>query len=248
MQLPPKLEEAIETAYIQMLHEPHHSLVVKQRLPIYQAMTESNPEIGRKARGWLAFLAAQKVLPIWEKESPSNDSRRINLELTKDLLTGKLFLEELKENYETTLMFLGGGLGQHGWDYSSEANYAFFAPDLALAEAMGDFLYKRDPISLIDIIEQRDIEQGFPDEMMIALNVDTASVAVCAYSGISFDWDALDKMGFNSNDHSSEILTHVANTFHPNFKPAKRKEFWDWWLGEAIPQAWKLAIGSTQSD
>src|SRR5690349_3569816 len=224
MQLPPELEQAIEVAYVQMLQDPHHSLIFKQRLPIYQALEKSHPLIGVKAQGWLAFLAAQKVLVIWEKEEPFDTSARTNLELAEEFLTGKLTREELEENHETTLMFLGMGLGQSAWDYSDEANYAYITPGLALAEALGMKLYKKREPSAIDLIDEditeQDIELGMPDEIMSNWGIDTASAAVCAYSGISFDWDALDKKRLNANEHASEILAHVANTFHPNFKPA----------------------------
>jgi hypothetical protein len=238
-----QLEQAIEIAYTQMLQDPHHSLIFKQRLPIYQAMKKLDAQIGAKVHGWLAVLAAQKVLPIWEKENPFDNFAKSKIELAIDLLAGKLTLEELEEHHQLTLMFLGGGLGQSGWDYSDEANYAYIAPDLALSEVMGDFLYKRVLYSTPEIVE-RQIEEGFPDEMMSQIDIDTASAAVCAYSGVSFDWDSLSKMGFNANDHSAEILEYVADTFHPNFDPANREDFWNWWLHEAIPQAYELAVGS----
>ncbi len=45
-----KLEQIIKEVYSQMLQDSHHSLVFNQRLPIYQAIRQSHPAIGKNAQ------------------------------------------------------------------------------------------------------------------------------------------------------------------------------------------------------
>ncbi|MBN9390848.1 MAG: hypothetical protein J0I20_22655 [Chloroflexi bacterium] len=97
---------------------------------------------------------------------------------------------------------------------------------------------------MVQLIED-DILQGYPDEMFIGLFVDCASMAVCAYSGISFDWDIVDDEVNEGINDFQKVLNLVNTTFAPEFIPEKRLEFWKWWLKEAIPQAWELAQQSS---
>lgn len=179
------------------------------------------------------------MLVLFFREYPATQFPSRLVQVAEQFLRGEITLEEINESYNPRSIVSGGFFYD---DAPPELNYTLDATVMALAEAIGVKLYRAYfPNDVWQIIE-RDIELGFPDEMMIAWYVDTASVAVCAYSGISFDWDTLDKMGLNGNDNAAEIVAHVNKTFHPDFNPSKRKEFWDWWLGEAISTAWNLAF------
>jgi len=241
MTLPSDVEQAIEKAYHEMLKDVHHNLHLKQRLYIYKAITVTAGFKAKKIRGWLALLTAKLVLPIWEKEKPDDKLPRTLLQVAENFLLNNISLEEIDKDYNLKSI-VAGGLYVN-WDISTEADYSLDAIVTALAEILGIVLNSEQTQRQIEW----EIEQGFPDEMMIRLYVDTALVTVCAYSGISFDWDALNIKQLNAISDSEEIIAYVKTSFNPNFNPTKRLEFWEWWLTKAIPQAWELAQQSTSS-
>lgn len=236
--LPEIVQQSIEVARTRMLQDPHHSLILKHRLEIYENINKAAGSNAIKTRAWLALLTAELVLPIFGNPDsayllPSNLVKE-----AKDILLGKSAKRELREIEALT----AGGFYIDTEIYSDEAGYAAEAALLALAEAHEFVYYKQfDTLELQQIIEKQ-IAQGYPDEVFRGLFVDAASMAVCAYSGISFDWDALSEMAVSENGLSAEEwVFHANTTFAPNFQPAKRREFWEWWLSCAIPQAWQLA-------
>jgi hypothetical protein len=63
------------------------------------------------------------------------------------------------------------------------------------------------------------------------IGIDFASIAMASYS-------------FKESEKTDLIDKRQINDLE-NFDPQKRLEFWEWWLTEAIPQAWELAQQST---
>lgn len=241
--LHPILEKAIMLAYENLIQDAHHNLLLKYRIPIYNALKVEDGINTIKIRGWLAVLSAKLVLPVWEKEKPEDTFSRTFIEQAEKFLLSRKTSDEFVENINPNSLAAGGLYVD--LDVSMEALYAAEAALLALTEAQGISLYKE--VTSIKHLQklETEIEQGFPDEMLQGKYVDCASMAVCAYSGISFDWDTIAENIFDFIQDDKKMLEHINTTFHPNFDPAKRLEFWQWWLTEAIPQAWELAHQSS---
>ena len=73
MELPSQLKKAIDQAREEMNFDSHHSLLPKQRLPIYQAMENIEEPLVKKWRAWLAILTARFVVPVWQKYMPDDN-------------------------------------------------------------------------------------------------------------------------------------------------------------------------------
>lgn len=234
------LSDAIELAYNQMVIDAHHNLFLNKRLPIYKCIERLDELNHLNIRGWLALLTARKVLYIWERTPPYYSFPQLLVKDTESFLQNNLSLPDLKAKYDLERL-TGGGFYNDPETYTDKQRYSVEAALLAYTEAQRMLLYKEIwPSEMVHLIEG-EIQQGYPDEMFVGLFIDCASMAVCAYSGISFDWDIVDdKVNEGINDFQ-ELLNTINTTFDTEFIPEKRLEFWEWWLKEAIPQARELA-------
>ncbi len=232
MPIPTKLQQIVQDLRAEVLQDAHHNLFPNQRLPIYDFIKASSVV---KTRKWLAVLSAKFVLPSWEREMPNWDLAQKTIELAQKVLLEELNAKEMPK--KSTITSLIANLA--GIECGRQADYAMEAAITALAEVRGINLFKR--------ISSLQIKQGIPDEMISSLYVDTMSAAVCAYSGVSFDWKSLPYGNANDPVYMPKLIAHVRNTFDPKFDPNKRLEFWEWWLTEAIPHAWELAQQSSAS-
>lgn len=96
------------------------------------------------------------------------------------------------------------------------------------------------------LIEISGTPKGLKEESAIA-----AGMAAYKALGVSLEvdlWDGLD-ISQHTNDLDpwcSDVAQCAADAYSEpswtlQFSPAKRQEFWEWWLHEAIPMAWELA-------
>lgn len=238
------LSDAIEVAYNQMLVDAHHNLFLNKRLPIYKCIERLDELNHLNIRGWLALLTARKVLFIWERTPPYYSFPQLLVNDAESFLQNNLSLPDLKAKYDFEELTITGFYNDPE-TYTDKQKYSGQATLLACTEAQGILLFNQlFPNDLIHKMEE-EIIQGYPDEMLRDFYIDCASMAVCAYSGISFDWDIVDDSVSEWINDFQELLNIINTTFDPEFIPEKRLEFWKWWLKEAIPQAWELAQQSS---
>jgi hypothetical protein len=218
-----------------MRADPHYSLLPKYRLPIYKAVQEKAPDVEYKFYGWLALITAEKVLPIWEELVPDDEEPILMLKIAKQLLLGQAKLEDFAEEFDDFYYAVGAFLCDEQIPF----------PVRAALNACYTALEANLPIRPFQQFSAYQIEQGFADERIHGSWLDAASDAVLAYSGQAYDLTTISD--YNLLLKSSELGTILASITPPEFKPEKRREFWEWWLNEALPEAWLEANATRDS-
>jgi hypothetical protein len=252
--LPSSLYVPLDEARMAMEEHPGHHLAPYYRTRIYQVlMRDRNPFIKAKnggARGWLAVLSAEKVLPVFEHGSfRVEDIPKGKLELPSQLLdlskrvmhndiSPSQALQEaaaLDAHQEFNMMLNESNYDPEGFPVN--AIMAGLAAATALGEACG-----LDDLSLLQGDErrrwlsepirgktsqvERDSAQAFSQDdpidetFVLKVNPDAAAYAAVAYS-----------CGINST----------------KCDPQRLRGFWTWWLTEALPKAWKLTTEKSAS-
>lgn len=229
-----ELQNSIEQVYAQMMQTPKYTLLPKYRFSLYKLIASLDAPIDIKLYGWLDMFTAKRVSPIWEQALPGDNFVFRMLDVAEGLLTGKLSYKETEE--ERNFFYYASGSEMYNENISNRPRAAKEAAYIALKTVCGVV-----PFGNFDI-EQ--IERGFPDEIIIELGeTDVAAPAVLAYSGFDTDFDYDEGEGDNNNFIDSNPNMNVSSKFDPD----KRREFWEWWLKEAIPQAWELAQQSSST-
>ena len=216
--------------------------------PEYIAKGHYEPTIGDLARSWLSILAARKVLPIWYEVLKK--ANKLDRELLEEdwtyiyadrylinyegsvgfaeylILVGENILKNKKYNdllhYMGTVLYKTDGFydrltntNTKSWeDWIDQADYSGYAAFQAFIESFGDRIYD---ISGNNNRTIADISNGYPRKKIYKGY--PAEAAHIAYAGV------YDNRGYWEMRYDS----------HRNL------EFWEWWLTEAVPQAWELA-------
>ncbi len=86
--MPPPFEirRLINPAYETMVHDPQHALAPAYRQAIYQGITNFPNPHASLARKWLAVLAAEHVVPIWQQVWPNDSLALCMLDLANTAL------------------------------------------------------------------------------------------------------------------------------------------------------------------
>jgi len=212
MATPVNLAKIIDDALVAVRNHPEHRLGAKQRRTVYESFGPRNDPTANRARGWLAVLTAQHVLPIGERVSPNENIPRRLVEMAEGVLEGVIDPQVARRRE------IVEGVDIQDWGYPEEAPWnAFLAGktgDRALAETLGQDLLA---LSLVWVDTGAPGESGipmeeWPDEKLAEDYGDTASAAAVAFA---------------CDPHSSTIRCD----------PDRFLEFWEWWLTEAVPMA-----------
>jgi len=238
--LPSNILLKITNLMVEIHQKIDHSLLPKYRLDIYRIIIEElETVLALKVFGWLEFLTAQYITKIWDQEMPNDDFVPNMLRITKNLLLGIQTLDET--SHERSMFYHAAGSEEYNEFISTKSRATMLAAYTALSTACGKF-----PFQYADI-EQ--IERNFSDEILFGLNgSDTATFAVIAFSGFNLDYEYETNTN-ETNPDNEEVFEESPISKDPAilFEPKKRLEFWEWWLTEAIPQAWELANQSYQN-
>ena len=217
--IPSDLERLIDEALRDMREHPSHQLAAARRRVIYEAFGTKSDPIASRARGWLGIFVARHVLPIFQEALPHEDLPQRLLEMAEGVVRGavdaKIAIQEASEGHEVA----GRLWGYEEADVPWNAYFAGSSADRALVEAAG-----WDPFQYLDRFHRVDLTSGsdvqdeqtdrWNDEELAQIGGDTASAAAVAYA-----------CGVGS----------------PGCDPDKLREFWEWWLTQAIPEAWRAA-------
>jgi hypothetical protein len=217
MPIPPEVQKLLNSALADMSVDPRHQLMPVRRLPIYQALQAASvPGTSDRVRGWLALLAARRVLPLWQRAMPlyeddDPDERGVEanklaehfLARAEGVIRGTVDRDVARKE-DSDYWYVVGNIELEIFEAREETDgpffYAFFALDAAykaLHEALG--------------YEQLGRLKGWETRFAC----DAASSAVIAASG------------------GGDVVEG------PPIDPQKRLEFWEWWLTSAIPAAWE---------
>lgn len=91
VRMPPVLSDAIEAARAALATRPTHELSIRDRLPIYAALTSEGAEVAYRARVWLDIHAARHVLHHATQAVPAEAQLAVrDLELATQLVDGSL--------------------------------------------------------------------------------------------------------------------------------------------------------------
>jgi hypothetical protein len=227
--------------------DPQHCLLPTKRFNIYQSFGTSNFfvdffeqvkhikadqitfSIADLAFSWLTVVTAKKLSSIWEQhgfdknETNSYDSYNpfLMIQEVEKILTRKINVSEgfriLNSQFYDNLTIVE-------MNFTEKMNYAIFSA----YEALRVTLLGREELQRSDYFETA-------DEEVNTHNHDFARLAVKAYTAV------------DDNEPGAWGDSTFSNV---SYKPLKypiktRLEFWEWWLTEAIPQAWQLAQETT---
>jgi hypothetical protein len=135
--LPKEIQLLVNTALAEVNADPQHRLAPQHRRQIYNAFKASTDPVSQRARGWLAVITAQRVLPLFQQEFPEDT-------LPQDLLNTAIGVLQGKVDDATADDIQGHGYHASGnaWGYdeteiSWNADLAGCAAYHALEEARG---------------------------------------------------------------------------------------------------------------
>jgi hypothetical protein len=225
--LPEEIKQGIALALAEVNAEPKHRLSHQRRRKLYDLFKTFSDLNTHRAIQWLAVITAQRVLPLFQQEFPDDT-------LPEELINAAIGVLKGKVNDTTADDIQDQGYQASGasWGYDEEtitwnADLAGSAAYHALMESRGQEPFEHlDKIFEIGVVsvpsgnwvdkypKPKGADQLTDESLCQFPNSDTAGVAAVAFS---------------------------CRSDGPICDTLKLKEFWVWWLTEAIPKAWEMA-------
>ena len=216
--LPSAVAERIGEALEAMRADSQHHLAPHLRRAIYRAFGPWDEPPACRVQAWLAILAAERVVPIYRAEWPHEIAPRPEdlLALARRLAEGTL-IRDAAEVFEA-LEYSYHGYG-HLWvlDIPHNVYLAVSAAYDALREACAF----TEPLS------------GLTSVFLLA--PDGQPLRGDAWSDEQLAGDG------SADAASSAAIAYACSPHDTPIDPGKLRAFWDWWLTEAIPYAWRRA-------
>jgi hypothetical protein len=207
-----------------MRSHPEHQLLPVERLPIYRTMrTLTGEMVPDLVRARLGMLTARRVLPLWQAAMPLYPPDNEPGPAAEDL-----------PDY-----FLG--LAQQALQSGADLE--------AIRTELGTYWYVVGNIEL-EIFEAREVTDGPLFYAYYAL--DAAYLALQETMGRELlgrfhGWERMtdDVLPRSACDAASSAVIASSgggeDPYGPPIDRVKRRAFWEWWLGEALPMAWNEA-------
>jgi len=252
MELPTKTQELVLTCLEKMRSDPRHLLTFSDREAIYDSFgLLLNDEVrdeknnswwmvlskASQVLGWLAVLTARKVLPIWEQNPVPNDPNdKIYshdplemLEIAEGVLRETVDADTIRGGCVDRFYF--GTVGVQNFTSANAAD----AMETAFAALNVGFCGKesyRDgrDFTITAITAYALIDENLPG---VAWKASLNAIE----SGEFFDPELV-----RVEDSRQKEWVNIVCYYKPvTIDTQKVLEFWEWWLAEAIPQAWEMA-------
>ncbi len=217
-----------------------------------------NLPLADRAFGWLAMLTARKVLPLWEQFGTAQNEDNLDfsfdpakmIETGEGVLSGKISSSTAKIDLCNRFYY-----GMIGIDKLTTKNvycametaYAGLEAILSGTKGLNSDFTARAAIAYVGIDEN---EPGLWAEENVREQEQT----------LEEDWlktDETPKKIKESSIFRQDSIATIEDIYYRNFlierdkrlenfkpitfSPQKELEFWEWWLTEAIPQAWEFA-------
>jgi hypothetical protein len=247
--LPKNLSKKISEKRKTLLNSPKYSFPIKERLELYEAfgilscpatLAEKENRIENLKKGiinltiadtivaWLAILSTQKVLPLFTLGVLPLQQRDVNYDVNIENynqlpfrileLAEKILIE--KEGIKKAWLQIN-----NEFHYATDTVYSIYNYNsVCVFNASIDTLLSTLGISLYDDLPKALFLEELGLRQVELVAGDAPSEAMMAYSLVD-----------------SEPIHHWDEWEPRKVDFAKRLEFWEWWLTEAIPQAWELA-------
>jgi hypothetical protein len=231
--LPEAVRLLANTALAEMRADPQHRLAPQRRRQIYDALGPSTDNISQYARGWLAVIAARRVLPIFQQAFPEDTLPQELLDTAIGVLEGKVDDVTADDFQEHGYNASGNAWGYDETEMPWNADLAGCATYHALKEARG-----QEPLCNLDKFFSLGIV-GWPSGEWVTQYPEPIS----AEQFTDEDLCQID----NSDTAACAAVAFACGPGGPWCDPVKLQEFWTWWLTVAIPEAWEKARHSTSS-
>ncbi|MBN1312181.1 MAG: hypothetical protein JXB30_12245 [Anaerolineae bacterium] len=224
--LPGKVQLLVNEALAEMDADPQHRLAHQRRRQIYDAFKRLVHPPGQRACGWLAVITARRVLPLFQQEYPEDTLPQDLLDAAIGALQGSVDDEAADDLQDEGYHASGNTWGYDEMEITWNADLAGRAAYHALKEARGQV-----PLSNLDRIHTLG-EVSFPSGEF--------SEYPQPIRGDQFTDE--DLCGIESSDAAAAAAVAFAcRPDGPLCDPSKLREFWTWWLTEAVPEAWETA-------
>ena len=239
--VPGKVEEVVGEAVRAVEAHPRHALEWFLRRRLYRAFGSFEQGKVRAARGWLAILAAQKVLPLFIERLPYHSLPLHLVAVAIDELSAYrdgtyVVTYDQTERGKDLLELSYGALGNEL--YEDEQARTFFAADLAATaadKALREARGWEDPFERLE-----HVYQGTGDHAgLMSFRTGTVSDDWVAAAGRGEEtWVHLAAVGDTAG---AAALAFAYRSSVVTCDPNKLRTFWLWWLTEALPKAWQLS-------
>jgi hypothetical protein len=224
------LQLLLDTALGEVKVDPHHRLAPQRRRQIYDALLRSTDFAVQQAQGWLAVLAARRVLPLFERVFPDDSLPRDILDTAVGVLQGSVddarAVEIEDEGYNASGNAWGyDELEEITWPAALAADASYHA----LKEARGF-----QPLNHLDRYHTvGTVTSPLQDDAVFSLEPEPTR---------GYTWP--DEEVCTVADADTAAAAAVASSCRedgPVCDPEKLQAFWTWWLVEAIPMAIEAA-------
>jgi hypothetical protein len=254
MNVPSEIPPLIDQALLTVRTDPEHEFGQSQRRAIYTAL-HSTPK-GVIACKWWAILAANRVVPIYEKilaghtwphDDIDNGEEELFLswveeEIKSGFVAAKEWLCPIEKQTSRMVQIAEGVMkGEITLDYAREALSNVFYNNWSIV----DILPKRAVLALGAAYESlcevvgvmpltRRVTSGFqsPDGMMTYIKSDLLKNEQILFTG-SNAADAAVKAAY--------AYASTSDTPEMKYDYAQLESFWKWWLTDALNDAWLKA-------
>jgi hypothetical protein len=222
--LPDNVQALASAALAEMQADPQHRLAPKRRQALYAALAGAPDPAVRAAPAWLAVLAAQHVLPLFQARCPDDELPPALLATARGVLEGRVDTatagEMEAQGYRASRNAWGYEEDELAWPVGLAADAAY----QALKEARGhrpltqfglEAVLRRGTVAL----QSRDRP---PD-----------TTAAPTPAGPEVHDEVLCQMD-NSDTAAIAAVAAASSEFGPTCDPERLLAFWTWWLQEAL--------------
>ncbi len=213
-----------------------HSLLPVYRKELYSRVTSYDEVFSNQWRGWLAIEAAQYVLPIFYQANFVVDAmpeRVYNLpNVSVDIAVNILRKTSVQD---ITIQSI---LDQGYESFGILIQESFEDPESFPVNAVwaGKTTYN----ALLEVLG-RDVFQRLQSNIVVGRTVD----GKLNYKPWQTLTDEMFVLRTDGDAAGSAALAFASSSISTSCDMSKLLEFWEWWLTEAIPQAWELAERSS---
>jgi hypothetical protein len=220
---PDRVQALADAAFAEMQADPQHRLAPSRRQAIYAVLASAPDAALRAAPNWLAVLAAQRVLPLFQARCPKDELPPAVLATAIGVLEGKLDAAAAAE-----MEARGYAASRNAWGYEDDelpwpVGLAADAAYHALKEARG-----HQPLN--------DLPARLKRGTVALQSSDPPPAAPLPPAPDELQDEALCQMD-NSDTAAIAAVAAASSEFGPTCDPERLLIFWTWWLREALPRA-----------
>jgi hypothetical protein len=256
MAIPEPLQRVLDEAVALVSAHPTHELGQNKRRAIYQFLRSSAP-YGEQASKWLAILSAQRVLPLYQhivtqidwgvSAEVTQDEEQMLEEMVRQRIAegdeaAKEWLVPL-ENMAQRMIEIAVGVmtGAITVEYAKAASSDTFYNTMAIG---GHDLFPEQAYLALSAAEEAlsEVLGVIPLQNRISGEVKYADGSVACVTSDKWTDEELAGAGCNADDAAvNAAYAFAGNQTDRSYDYTKVREFWEWWLTDAIQIAWERA-------